>query len=448
MPLSSKPNNQRTDHKTGSSSNRRVDNKPVQTDQRTDDKPIQTNQRTDNKILTPNKQRSDNTTKLSTEQGNRKNVQQPKPREKVAKQVGEHTRNEINASTDITKAFDRLGTEDKKLVSTLTKSSPGTANAVLKALTVLDQDPNKNDAAKQTLLRDLRGGSHSMPNQSQSFLKAAPSIVALYVNHPELASDALDLAQTAKHPQVLARGVGVLGALRETRAKSNPKLPQLEARGEQNALKLGGLLGGDFFDRMNGYYGNRSDTKRFDLAIDETRTQNRKKEILSRLLQPEDKFKIPNDALRKEAENAVIYLSDGVGNKLATGLATSLIDNGGNINLTGDFAKLRDDMHFHPSMLNKPEFTLITNVESMIGTLSDPKTAGPYKEVLGKVAKVESGGKNLVAKTLGKKRDQVTPTDGKRALMSGMLMPLFQGKVGSCFATLRRSINARRTRLT
>jgi hypothetical protein len=263
----------------------------------------------------------------------------------------------------------------------------------------------KAQADKTRLLNAVRFGPLSASAPRRLADDVAGPIVAQFKDYPELASSALDVAATAAHPEVIARGVAVLGPLEAKGfAKSDRRynLPPDARKMARNALEMGGRLGGDHFERMEAFYRNPPDP---------------------------DPNHIVRGGLIKMDEKAQAYNRD---------LTNGLVGPGGEVDFTAPAAQATlDKLKFHPDNLAHPQFALIDNVEKVRRLFTEPAAGNPYKAELAGVRK--PGGANaegLVRRTLGLPGGrELTALDGKRAVVGALLTPFAQGPAGSCFAT-------------
>jgi hypothetical protein len=263
---------------------------------------------------------------------------------------------------------------------------------------------DKARAAQARLLNAVRFGPLSGAAPRTLDDRVALPIIAQFKDYPELASAALDVAMTAEHPEVIARGLAVLGPLERkgfVKSDGTYKFPEDARKMARNALELGGRLGGDYFERMQAYY---------------------------RTPPAPDPNHIVGDGYIKSDEKALAYTRD---------IATNLVGNNGEVNFNAPgLQSVLDKLKFHPDSLQYPQHALIDSVEGMRRKFTNPSSGNPYQAELSRVrTPTTASGKALVQQTLGLGGRLPTTVDAKRAVISAMITPFAQGQVGSCFAT-------------
>lgn len=151
----------------------------------------------------------------------------------------------------------------------------------------------------------------------------------------------------------------------------------------------------------------------------------------------------------EEAAKLDAYLSSGrqfktvsgvapVKNRQKTGKARSdfvgaaLLQDGGAL----DFDKARDamlDVMFHPKSL---DFPTTMQTQHMLGTLDFLEGSPEAQTLLSTVPDpTQSGALGLLGKITGKDADALGKADAQTAIVTAMLTPMYQGRVGSCFTT-------------
>ena len=111
------------------------------------------------------------------------------------------------------------------------------------------QDAQKVHDSKTLLLDAVRFGPLSGKDTGRLTEETMLEFVAGFKTNPQLASKALDMAQFAQHPEVLAKGLKVLGSADFGNADA-----ATVAKMVTNAFKMGDRLGGDYFERMEAFY--------------------------------------------------------------------------------------------------------------------------------------------------------------------------------------------------
>jgi hypothetical protein len=231
--------------------------------------------------------------------------------------------------------------------------------------------------------------------------ESAKSIIRAFERDPDLADVAARKAATAKYPAAVAKGLDLVITQVEAGFPNRERvpMPKDQARSHGKALlDMGGKLGDGYFDLLPEYLasGHQSDADPMGSASGKT----------------------PAQVMQER------------GLKLAQGLMKP----GGEIDLTSDAAKAAiGNTLFHPDAISvaTPEFN--AHVLETLKVLKDPKASEVLKSV---TAPVTPGGLSLVRKALGKGGEDPIDDDAARSsVLSAMLKPLQQGKVGSCFAT-------------
>jgi len=101
-----------------------------------------------------------------------------------------------------------------------------------------------------------------------------------------------------------------------------------------------------------------------------------------------------------------------------------------------DFDKGRDallDVMFHPESLNHPTPAQATHMLETMDYLASNQAA---RDVIGDVTAPSSpGARGLLARSSGKDAGDIGKGDAQLAVVNAMMTPIYQGKVGSCFAT-------------
>ncbi len=283
----------------------------------------------------------------------------------------------------------------------------------------------KKALAATHLLDALQFGMLSRPPAPETDLvlaaareKATDDIIKKFKDHPDTALDALHLVGRAKNPAVVVKGISVVGKLRAGGfADAKGASYSVETAGDmtRNALQMGDMVGGNFFEDMEAFYGTDKHSKDDPLVPTKIGEDGKAKPI--------------PDAGGKQ--KGIAYTKK---------IANDLIGRDGKVNFANAKATV-DNLKFHPGSLITPLFALTANLEDVKEKFTKPGTNNLYVKKLGEVKAPKNGGhgekaKGLVRDCLGLDHD-ATPTaaDSQRAVMSALITPFAQGQVGSCFAT-------------
>ena len=247
--------------------------------------------------------------------------------------------------------------------------------------------------------KDVEGLSDGEKAQRKDLARrrdeATAALLADMKDNPDLAFEALEVVQDCEHPEAFAGGVGKLKALAASNFGGQAKLPREAAGMRRNALKMAGLVGGtDYFVRMEKFYADPNNLK-------------------------------PDPNRVEDTEQTTLNYTGAMGRALVDLKPDASALNG-----------LRDRLHFHPDNLKDPMATLAVRVETFLGQLRDATTQKECRQALSgvKPPPPDSAQEKLIQRTPGVK-GAPSADDGRTAILSGMLTPLTQGKVGSCFAT-------------
>ncbi len=282
----------------------------------------------------------------------------------------------------------------------------------------------------ETQLRAMRGkkgltealGHGALAPDSPNPLSdaAAAALIEAFTRDPALAVAASEAALTARHPDAVAEGVGALADLVESgfASEDGRRLPGGEAAARDYAedlLRMGGHLGGDFFEDAAAYVaeGHHLEPDPVgDAAIDPTTGDG-------------------DERARKRAE---------IERKRAAHLAGALLDEEGQIDLDSEtLERALGDLRFHPGQLEDQRATpaLAAHIERTLETLADPASAGRAQAILDDAeAPTNPAALHLLRTATGKAAgDAVSDTETREVILAALMTPVTQAAVGSCFAT-------------
>lgn len=300
-------------------------------------------------------------------------------------------------------------------------ASAAANEAVTKASAKKDEAQKDMDAkdAKRGLMDALSFGRLS-PGAKPAFKdEDKASFIAAYAKDGKLADAAMDVAARSENPSAVAQNVGfVADKMKDGFAAPDGKkldLPQEDLRKmANNALRMGGLQGEDYFKGFGDYLKSGKQLE---------------PDPHGGLSEPLDDSDAETQRLNKIALNR----TSGLG-------AAALKD--GKVDFESPEAKgAMDHMMFHPGSLKTFTPQMNQKMAETKGLFSDPKTADKANEVIGGTklpSRGEPGRRNsqkIIAGTMGKSRGAVTDDDAKASVLSAMMTPLSQGPVGSCFST-------------
>lgn len=109
-----------------------------------------------------------------------------------------------------------------------------------------------------------------------------------------------------------------------------------------------------------------------------------------------------------------------------------LLEDDGTVDIDGGVAALMDVM-FHPKAVDYPRPELANHMYDTLVFLTNTPDAVDKIEAID--APTSSTSKKLLARATGKDQGAIGKADAQQAVLNAMLTPVFQGEVGSCFAT-------------
>ena len=250
-------------------------------------------------------------------------------------------------------------------------------------------------------------------------------MIEAYGNSPDLGQAALEAIAKAQDPAKMVENVGyVSGKLTDGFADKDGK--RISATQEQqekmaaNAIKLGAHEGPEYFEGLKSYLESGEQHKKDDSGALDPADPDPKKE-----------------AVRQKKVNV----------KRAAMVAGKVLKSDGTVDFDSADAKgAMNDMKFHPGSLLQPAPAVIDQMQSLEADFKNPKFAAKMTATMAAtklpagdnfitgVSKTRSS--ELVSRTLA--GDAKTPPDdmdAKKAVLAGMMSPIYQGEVGSCFTT-------------
>ncbi len=258
---------------------------------------------------------------------------------------------------------------------------------------------------KKKMLDSLSVGALSPDSKNPLKDEDVAKILAALEADTGLGSIALDLVETSKNKEHIAKGAGMLVAGIGNGFKDKDGNSYGDkytcANYARNALKMGNALGPGYFDNLDGFIDkgglNKTTTLSYNLSPKKKLEQERAKYIGSAMLGADGKI----DTKSQQATDAM------------------------------------DMVNFHPELLANATPGMNMHFAKMAKTMDDPAHKQKCQDALDGIttAPTEDTGRNLIAKATGKAPADVTADDIKNSVMSAMFTPLDQGPVGSCFAT-------------
>lgn len=109
-----------------------------------------------------------------------------------------------------------------------------------------------------------------------------------------------------------------------------------------------------------------------------------------------------------------------------------LLEDDGTVDIAGGVVALMDVM-FHPRAVSFPRPELANHMYETLVFLDSTPEAVDKIQAMG--APTSSTSKKLLARATGKDQSAIGKADAQKAVLNAMLTPVFQGEVGSCFAT-------------
>ncbi|NIZ63045.1 hypothetical protein DL239_18935 [Sedimentitalea sp. CY04] len=319
------------------------------------------------------------------------------------------------AKDGIAKAEERLAKAEARLAKA-NKLADGPNKAEAIRLAQLDVDGLKDrvkDAKEfEKAARGKKGLSEALafgplsPNSAQSFSDdAAKALIEGFSKDPDLTTAAIAAAETAKHPDAVAKGLGKIIDQRETGfADSTGKAfakPEVAEKYAKDLLTMGATVGPEFFERMDDYMASGR----------------------QHVTDPMGDMRIADKTAKAQKRSAVV--------------GKALLKDG-QIDLTTQEAKdAVGDLLFNPHSLREPMPAMNEHVVKTLEFMGDADNAEAANGILSDIPETTTKtSRKLVRKALRKRgRDAVGKGDAQTAVMASMLKPLDQGPVGSCFAT-------------
>lgn len=228
---------------------------------------------------------------------------------------------------------------------------------------------------------------------------ASQKIIDAFATQPDIAGTALELAKRSKNPDLLA---DALPDLCQRNADAMGFLSPESARGYTNALlKQGDHLGGTYFEDMKDFLdrGGHFEPSPVGQGTGDVKTDT---------------------ANRTKA------------------LAESMLDSNGELTLTSDTSKhMIDHLRFGFDCVVNPTPVLTEHIAHTFEQLKVGDRASEAETLINWTsAPILKPATTLVAQSVGKGPDEpVTDEDTKIAILKGLLTPMDQGPVGSCFTT-------------
>ena len=247
-----------------------------------------------------------------------------------------------------------------------------------------------------------------------AFAGLVPRFEAAFDKNPELAAHALEVACDVPDPTALANGIAALcdgvnqGFLVQDGDKKGMLLPDNSSMMYgKAAMEVGAHYGGTYFDDLIAYTTS------------------------GRMAGPG--FGAPNEG-------------ETPGHLRSRSFADAILGGDGAIVLTPETLKpLRDDLRFHPSSLFRmnnqpPSRETGLHIERTLTQLADPDStvAADISRTLQAVKAPEPGsaGATLIRNSLGLGADDpIDKATTQKAILTTLMSPVYQGKVGSCFST-------------
>ncbi|MFQ5622302.1 MAG: hypothetical protein ACE5FS_02800, partial [Paracoccaceae bacterium] len=283
-------------------------------------------------------------------------------------------------------------------------------------------DKRKAALAAQKAIDDKRGlidavsfGPLSPGAAKPMDAATAQKFVDAYAKDPGLARQAIELAGDSDDPSALAANVGMVcdkfaDGFADKDGKKLACSDDDRRLMAQNALKMGARLGDDYFKGFSAYLASG---------------KQHKTDPCGGASSPAGDPKV--ETARKNAINL----------KRTGMMSAAILGDDGKVDVTSAKAKAAmEHMLYHPGSLQTPSPAMTEQMQKVMKTFSDPKTAAAAQKVITDVKKPTNGSaKSIVRGTVGKKTGDLTDNDTRQAVLSAMMTPLAQGPVGSCFTT-------------
>ncbi|MEP5730392.1 MAG: hypothetical protein ABJL67_13610 [Sulfitobacter sp.] len=277
----------------------------------------------------------------------------------------------------------------------------------------LNEDFSRREE-KRGLLDALSFGPLSLDRPDPMEPEDVNALIEAYGRNPDVANAAIELAGNAEDPSLIAQNVEGVLDISETgfAGPDGTALTETE-RGEfngmaANMLRNGAAMGQEYFDGATDYYDSGAQA-------------------------------LPDPCGgRTGADVAQVNL------ERTKFMADAMVNDAGEVSATTPEAQgAMDHMLYHPGSLAADNFSpnVTAQMTGVYDLFSNPETAVDANAVISEAKapgdEVPNGdaARNIVAETLGILPEDVGDTETREAILSGMLTPLQQGSVGSCFAS-------------
>lgn len=268
-------------------------------------------------------------------------------------------------------------------------------------------------AAMYSMREALSTGVLSPMNATPLKDDSAVKLIEGYKKDAIVTHDAMKAAGTAEHPDAVAEGLETVIHLRDIgfcdAAGNKPGEDFSDIQYARKLLSYGGAIGGDYFDRADGYVmsGKHLDPDPFgDQKLDiEQRAKKRADMVADAMIDESGQL----DPTNPDAEAMIAHV--------AFSPARYTDDKKGN---DADTPMLAKHMLQMQEKLSDPD--MLDRANEVLAGVTEPD---------GKAARILVNKSKLARKETGK----VSEMDAKEAVVSGIMTPVYQGEVGSCFAT-------------
>ncbi len=286
------------------------------------------------------------------------------------------------------------------------KAVKAAQKAIADAQAALSKAQAYEKAAKgKKVIEDAITTGPLSPNAPKKFSGGgALEIIKGASRDPDLTATALESVRTGDHHEAVAGNLGKMIDLKDAGFTDGTSTMSEEysAKYADQLLKMGGSVGPEYFDRIDGYMATGR--------------------------------QFGDDPTGEAGSGSFGELEQ----RRTMSVGKAMVKDDGSVDVDSDEAKgAIGDALFNPDVLSNPRPALSSHMLKTVGFLKDPANATKAGDILKGVPEpTDPNAQSLVRRATGKgDTDAVDKDDVRNSVMASMLKPLDQGPVGSCFST-------------